>query len=85
MDAPKIVTIDDYEPLARERLATDVYDYFAGGAGDEWTLAENRRAFERWVIRPRMLTGAWPVHTPLRQTSTVVHGAPGPRGAVGIS
>jgi hypothetical protein len=24
-------------------------------------LAENRRAFERWVIRPRMLTGAWPV------------------------
>jgi 4-hydroxymandelate oxidase len=35
-----------------------VYDYYAGGAGDEWTLAENRRAYERWVIRPRMLTGA---------------------------
>ena len=61
MEAPKIVTVDDYEPLARERLPTDVYDYYAGGAGDEWTLAENRRAFERWVIRPRMLTGAWPV------------------------
>jgi isopentenyl diphosphate isomerase/L-lactate dehydrogenase-like FMN-dependent dehydrogenase len=61
VEAPKIVTVDDYEPLARERLPTDVYDYYAGGAGDEWTLAENRRAFERWVIRPRMLTGAWPV------------------------
>jgi (S)-2-hydroxy-acid oxidase len=61
VEAPKIVTVDDYEPLARERLPTDVYDYYAGGAGDEWTIAENRRAFERWVIRPRMLTGAWPV------------------------
>jgi 4-hydroxymandelate oxidase len=57
----KILTVDDYEPLARERLPTDIYDYYAGGAGDEWTLAENRRAFERWVIRPRMLAGAWPV------------------------
>jgi isopentenyl diphosphate isomerase/L-lactate dehydrogenase-like FMN-dependent dehydrogenase len=56
----KILTVDDYEPLARERLPTDIYDYYAGGAGDEWTLAENRRAFERWVIRPRMLAGAWP-------------------------
>jgi isopentenyl diphosphate isomerase/L-lactate dehydrogenase-like FMN-dependent dehydrogenase len=54
------VTVDDYEPVARELLPPDVYDYFAGGAGDEWTLAENRRAFDRWVIRPRMLTGAFP-------------------------
>jgi isopentenyl diphosphate isomerase/L-lactate dehydrogenase-like FMN-dependent dehydrogenase len=56
-----MLTVDDYEPLAKEVLPADVFDYYAGGAGDEWTLAENRRAFERWVIRPRMLTGAWPV------------------------
>lgn len=61
MDEPLILTVDDYEPLARERLPRDVYDYYAGGAGDEWTLAENRRAFGDWVIRPRMLTGAWPI------------------------
>ena len=61
MAGPKILTVDDYEPLARSVLPQGVYDYYAGGAGDEWTLAENRRAFERWVIRPRMLTGAWPV------------------------
>jgi isopentenyl diphosphate isomerase/L-lactate dehydrogenase-like FMN-dependent dehydrogenase len=60
MTAPRFVTVDDYEPVARERLPPDVYDYYAGGAGDEWTLLENRRAFERWVIRPRMLTGAYP-------------------------
>jgi 4-hydroxymandelate oxidase len=56
----RFVTVDDYEPVARELLPPDVYGYFAGGAGDEWTLAENRRAFDRWVIRPRMLTGAFP-------------------------
>jgi 4-hydroxymandelate oxidase len=57
---PLFLTVDDYEPLARERLPPDVYGYYAGGAGDEWTLRENRAAFERWVIRPRMLTGAFP-------------------------
>ena len=60
MTEPRFVTVDDYEPIARERLPREAYDYYAGGAGDEWTLAENRRAFERWVIRPRMLTGASP-------------------------
>jgi (S)-2-hydroxy-acid oxidase len=60
VSASRFVTVDDFEPVARERLPRDVYDYYAGGAGDEWTLLENRRAFERWVIRPRMLTGAYP-------------------------
>jgi isopentenyl diphosphate isomerase/L-lactate dehydrogenase-like FMN-dependent dehydrogenase len=72
VDAPTIVTVDDYEPLARERLPTDVYDYYAGGAGDEWTLAENRRAFERWVIRPRMLAGAWPVDPSIELLGTSI-------------
>lgn len=55
----RFLTVDDYEPAAREVLPPDTYHYFAGGAGDEWTLAENRRAFDRWVIRPRVLTGAY--------------------------
>jgi 4-hydroxymandelate oxidase len=58
MDLSRFVTVDDFEPAARELLPKDVYDYYAGGAGDEWTLRENRAAFDRWVIRPRMLTGA---------------------------
>lgn len=56
----RFLTVDDYEPAAREVLSPETYHYYAGGAGDEWTLAENRRAFDRWVIRPRMLTGAYP-------------------------
>lgn len=58
MDAQeRFVTVDDYEPVARARLPRDVYDYYAGGAGDEWTLGENRRAFDRWALRPRFLRG----------------------------
>lgn len=52
---PAFVTVDDYEPVAREKLPPDVWGYFAGGSGDEWTLRENVRAFERWMLRPRFL------------------------------
>jgi (S)-2-hydroxy-acid oxidase len=55
---PEIVSIEDYERLARERLPDDVWEYYAGGAGDGWTLEENRRAFDRWTLRPRMLVTA---------------------------
>jgi isopentenyl diphosphate isomerase/L-lactate dehydrogenase-like FMN-dependent dehydrogenase len=57
-DVRRFVTVDDYEPVARDRLPSDVYDFLAGGAGDEWTLAENRRAFDRWSLRPRILRGS---------------------------
>jgi 4-hydroxymandelate oxidase len=57
-DAPRFITIDDYEPAAREVLPADVFDYYAGGAGDERTLDENRRAFARRVLRPRVLRGS---------------------------
>jgi 4-hydroxymandelate oxidase len=56
-DLPRFVTVDDFELPARERLPRDVYDFIAGGAGDEWTLRENRTAFDRWMLRPRMLRG----------------------------
>jgi 4-hydroxymandelate oxidase len=49
------VRVEDLERLAREVMPRPAFDYYAGGAGDEWTLAENRRAFERWVLRPRYL------------------------------
>jgi isopentenyl diphosphate isomerase/L-lactate dehydrogenase-like FMN-dependent dehydrogenase len=57
-EAPEFVTVEDYEAVAREKLPGSTYDYIAGGAGDEWTLERNRRAFERWMLRPRFLRGA---------------------------
>ena len=58
MDDARYLQVDDYEPVAKEKLAPDVYDYYAGGAGDERTLAENLRSFDRWVLRPRFLRGS---------------------------
>ena len=81
-DVPRFTTVDDYEPLARERLAADLYDFYAGGAGDEWTLAENRRAFDRWVLRPRVLRGAGRPDPSTSILGTPV--LPGARGAAGV-
>jgi 4-hydroxymandelate oxidase len=48
-------SVDEFEAAARSRLPRMVFDYYAGGAGEEWTLAENTRAFGRWVVLPRVL------------------------------
>jgi 4-hydroxymandelate oxidase len=57
------LTCEDYERLAAARLAPDVWEYVAGGAADELTLGANRRAFERWVFRPRVLVDVGEVST----------------------
>jgi isopentenyl diphosphate isomerase/L-lactate dehydrogenase-like FMN-dependent dehydrogenase len=57
------LNVADYEAIARDKLDAGAYGYFAGGAGDEWTLAENVRAFNRWILRPRMLVDVGSVST----------------------
>jgi isopentenyl diphosphate isomerase/L-lactate dehydrogenase-like FMN-dependent dehydrogenase len=49
------LSVHEYERLAAERVDPAVWCYFEGGAGDEWTLRENRAAYERWRFRPRVL------------------------------
>lgn len=48
---------------ARALLAKDVYDYYAGGAEAEITLAESAPAWERWRFRPRVLRDVASVST----------------------
>jgi 4-hydroxymandelate oxidase len=55
VDEAQLVNVTDYERAAEERLDPAAFGYFAGGANDEWTLGENRAAFGRWVLRPRVL------------------------------
>ncbi len=50
-----IVCVEDYQPLAAQRLPASVWDYIEGGAGAELTLHANRAAFDRISIRPRVL------------------------------
>lgn len=47
--------VSDYERAAVERLPREVLDYYASGANDEWTLRENRAAFERLRIFYKVL------------------------------
>ncbi len=49
------LNLHETERLARDRLPIEVFEYYAGGSGDEVTLAGNRRAFERRHLLPRML------------------------------
>jgi isopentenyl diphosphate isomerase/L-lactate dehydrogenase-like FMN-dependent dehydrogenase len=58
-----LLNVHDYERAAEERLEPAAFGYFAGGANDEWTMRENRAAFERWVLRPRMLVDVSEVTT----------------------
>jgi len=51
----EIVNLGELEAAAREKLEGQAYDYYAGGSGDQETLGENRRAFSRWQLRPRVL------------------------------
>src|SRR5262245_47869701 len=56
--ADMLLNIDAYEAAARERLERSAYDYYAGGSGDELTLAANRSAYGRYYLRPRALVDA---------------------------
>jgi 4-hydroxymandelate oxidase len=49
------INLSDFEALARERLSPLAWDYFAGGAEDEYTVADNVAAYRRIRLRPRVL------------------------------
>lgn len=66
-----ILNLESLEALARERLDPMLYDYIAGGAADEWTLAESRAGWTRIQLLPRMLRGVAE-----RTTTTTVLGTP---------
>ncbi|XWK90010.1 MAG: alpha-hydroxy acid oxidase [Phormidium sp.] len=51
----KLINLFEYEPLAQARLSPMAFDYYASGAWDEVTLKDNRAAFNRYKLRPRML------------------------------
>jgi isopentenyl diphosphate isomerase/L-lactate dehydrogenase-like FMN-dependent dehydrogenase len=55
VEPQQLLNVWDYERAAEEKLDPAAFGYFAGGANDEWTLFENLEAFNRWVLRPRVL------------------------------
>jgi len=49
------INLLELERKASELLPQTAYDYYASGANDEITLRENRVAYERITLLPRML------------------------------
>jgi 4-hydroxymandelate oxidase len=67
----RFTTLGDIHAAARAALPADVWDFLAGGAGEESTLRANRDAFDRWQFRPRVMSGL-----PVPSTATSVLGIP---------
>jgi 4-hydroxymandelate oxidase len=63
------VSLFDYEKSAAEVLSRMAFDYFASGAFDEVTLAENRRAYQRIWLKYHVM-----VDVSRRDLSTTVLG-----------
>lgn len=77
--------MDDLRELARRRLPRGVFDFFDGGAEDESTLHDNRQAFDRVRLLPRVLVDVSAV-----SLATTIVGGPAsapmviaPTGAIG--
>jgi isopentenyl diphosphate isomerase/L-lactate dehydrogenase-like FMN-dependent dehydrogenase len=53
VQSPHVVCIEDFRPMARQRVPKSVFDYLDGGAEGEVTLRENCRIFNDVTFRPR--------------------------------
>ena len=62
-DLSRAVNIEDLRLLARRRLPRAIFDFIDGGAEDEGTLRENRAAFERVRLLPKVLVDVSKVET----------------------
>lgn len=65
------INLFEYETLASQHLSKMALDYYARGAWDEVTLRDNRAAYDRYKLLPRVLADV--TH---RDLSTTVLGRP---------
>jgi (S)-mandelate dehydrogenase len=54
-DLRNAINIEDLRRMAKRRLPRAIFDFFDGGAEDETTLRDNRAAFERVRLLPKVL------------------------------
>jgi isopentenyl diphosphate isomerase/L-lactate dehydrogenase-like FMN-dependent dehydrogenase len=86
-DPARAYAIEDLRRMARCRLPRAIFDFIDGGAEDELTLRDNRAAYERRRLAPRVLED---VSAP--DASCAILGGPSqqpfviaPTGAIGIA
>ena len=87
------INLWELEARARELLPQMGYDYYASGANDEITLRENRAAYERITLLPRMLVDVSvrnmgttvfdePISMPILIAPTALQGLAHPEGEI---
>jgi 4-hydroxymandelate oxidase len=90
------ISIADLERLASARMTAEAWDYVAGGAEDELTMADNVAAFRRRRFVPRVLVGTdgtnlgttilgCPVALPIGIAPTAANGLTHPHGEVAVA
>ena len=91
VDLSKVVSLADFEPLARRTMEPGAFDYVAGGAWDEHSLGEAESAWRRRRLRPRVLVdvshvdaattmAGQPVSLPVGVAPMAAHGLAHPDG-----
>jgi len=60
-----------FESVARETMEPQAWGYYSSGCGDEITLSDNHLAFQRIVMRPRVLVNVRDI-----DMTTRLHGVP---------
>jgi len=63
LDLERVVSLHDFEPLARLAMDPTSYDYIAGGSWDELSLAASEAAWRKRTLRPRVLVDVAAVDT----------------------
>lgn len=53
----EVINVDLLEEQARHMLSQGVYVFIAHGQGEQWTLRENRRAFDDYAFTPNRMHG----------------------------
>jgi 4-hydroxymandelate oxidase len=90
---PGVVTLDDFEALAQQRLSAQNFAIVHSGVADDTTVRWNREAFERVRLRPRVLADVSQLDTrltllgqslahPILLAPAGAHGQMHPRGEV---
>jgi 4-hydroxymandelate oxidase len=82
-----MVSLADFEPLARLAMDPAAFDYVAGGAWDEIDLAANEAAWRRRRLRPRVLVDVSrvDVSTTMLGETTTLPLAIAPMAALGLA
>ena len=73
--APDLVSLDDFERAAQQRIPSAAWEYIHSGAADEHTLRWNRDAYARLRLNPRVLVDVRRIDT---RVSLLDHDLPHP-------